>query len=177
MTAASSTGGRPGAEIHGISHVSIGVTDLARSRAFYEGVLGLRVVLDREERYSVATLPELAADGGGLDRVVRQRALYLRWSEEPGGPFVVLTQQLERSPFGAPAVVHQTGTNHFGFSVSDLDAVLERARAAGLEVENPTGTWEGGYYGAPGGTARTILLHDPDGAVVQLDEWVERPPA
>ena len=171
-----SAAGRSGPEIQAISHLSIGVTDMERSRTFYADVLGLRVVLDREERYSVAALPELAGDGGGLDRVVRQRALYLRWSEEPGGPFVVLTQQLEREPFGTPAAVHATGTNHFGFAVTDLDAVLDRARAAGIAVENPTTTWEGGYYGAPGGTARTILLHDPDGTVVQLDEWVELPP-
>jgi catechol 2,3-dioxygenase-like lactoylglutathione lyase family enzyme len=162
-------------DITGVSHLSIGVTDMERSVAFYAGVLGLTISLDREEEYSTNRLPIRTPGDGGGD-TVRQHSVYLRWRDEPGASFVVLTQQLGRRPFGEPAAVHQTGTNHFGFWVRDLGAILDRARAAGIAVTNPSETWEAGYYGEPrGGTLQTVLLRDPDGAVVQLDAWVDRP--
>src|SRR6266536_3618289 len=47
----------PGPELVGIHHVKFPVTDLARSRAWYERVFGLRPV--REFAYEVPGLPEL----------------------------------------------------------------------------------------------------------------------
>ena len=88
-------------DIRGVSHVNVGVTDTDRSLRFYRDALGLRVVLDREEHYERIPL--------------RQRAVYLRWDDEPGGSFVVLDRQLGREPFGTPPVLQQTGVNHFGF--------------------------------------------------------------
>jgi catechol 2,3-dioxygenase-like lactoylglutathione lyase family enzyme len=149
----------------GISHVNVGVTDMDRSLRFYRDGLGLDVVIDHEEH---------------VERLgLRQRAVYLRWDDEPGGSFVVLDRQLAQEPFGAPPVLQQTGANHFGFWVDDIDAILERCRGLGFDVPPPpSNEFPGDWYGdaSAAGRVRTVILPDPDGALVQLDEWIERPP-
>jgi catechol 2,3-dioxygenase-like lactoylglutathione lyase family enzyme len=147
--------------INGLSHVNIGVSNMERSLSFYRDILGLQISVDREERYEQLDL--------------HQHAVYLRWGDAPGSSFVVLDRQLNREPFGDPPVLQQNGMNHFGFWVNDLDAILERARAAGLPVGNG-GLHDGAAYGSPnGGKVRSNMLRDPDGAYIQLDQWVELP--
>jgi catechol 2,3-dioxygenase-like lactoylglutathione lyase family enzyme len=154
-----------GMDVNGISHINIGVTDLERSVPFYTDILGLEISVDREEIYEGINL--------------HQHAVYLRWSDEPGSSFVVLDQQLNIEPFGTAPVFHQTGPNHFGFWVRDVEAIVERARAAGMDVRLGEHLHEGGAYGDPTGKGRvrSTVLHDPDGTIIQLDQWVELPPA
>lgn len=155
----------PSSAPSGLSHVNIGVTDMERSLRFYRDGLGLAVVIDHEE--SVERL--------GL----RQRAVYLRWDDAPGGAFIVLDEQLAREPFGTPPVLQQTGANHFGLWVEDIGSILERCASLGFDAPPPPySEFPGDWYGDPtaAGKVRTVMLRDPDGAFVQLDEWVERPP-
>ncbi|ONH23613.1 VOC family protein [Pseudofrankia asymbiotica] len=147
--------------IYSVSHVNVGVTDLDRSVAFYRDVLGMHVTVDREEDYPQYNL--------------RQHAVYLRWDDTPGGSFLVLDRQLGREPFGTPAVLQQNGLNHVGFWVRDLDGIMERVWAAG--IEGVITDHAGPAYGDPaGGKVRSAMIRDPDGSFVQLDEWVELPP-
>lgn len=149
-------------DVVGLSHVNIGVTDMDRSLAFYRDIVGLEISVDRMEEY-----PQYG---------LRQHAVYLRWAGQPGGSFVVLDQQLGFDPFGDAPTLQQTGMNHFGFWVDDLDSILQRARAAGMDVREPQGLHDGAAYGDPnGGKVRSTMLQDPDGAFVQFDQWVEQP--
>jgi catechol 2,3-dioxygenase-like lactoylglutathione lyase family enzyme len=150
---------------YGLSHINIGVTDMEASLRFYRDGLGLDMVIDQEEN---------------VERIgLRQRAVYLRWNDDLGGAFVVLDRQLGQEPFGTPPVLQQTGMNHFGFWVDDIAAILERMSDLGFDVPTPPSGdgYPGNWYGEANGSGRvlTTILSDPDGAFVQLDQWVEQP--
>ncbi len=147
--------------LQAISHVAVGVTDMERSLAFYRDVLGMHVSLDTEE--------ELPAIGDAAP--LKRRGVYLRWREGPHETFIVLDQQLSQPPFGEPPKLFQIGTHHWGFWVDDIDAIVERAEAAGVPIlVRPVDADTIRYGEAPGGVVRSAFLRDPDGNVVQLDQ-------
>ena len=147
--------------IDAISHIAIGVTDMHRSLGFYRDVLGMHVSLDTEEEVpSIGDAPAF-----------KRRGVYLRWREGPHETFIVLDQQLSREPFGSPPELFQVGTHHWGFWVASVDAVVERAEAAGVPiVVRPTNGDSAAYGEAPGEVLRSAFLRDPDGNIVQLDQ-------
>jgi len=147
--------------IHNVSHVAVGVRDMDPMLAFYRDVIGLEVRFDDTEQF------------GGVEGqpVVRRRGVYLRWSDDPHAPFLVLDQQLTRPISGEPKVLYQTGIHHFGFWVDDVDAIASRARAGGHEViYGPSDADTSAYAEPPGGTIRLLLLRDPEGNIVQADQ-------
>jgi len=148
----------------GVSHIAIGVRDMERSLAFYRDVLGLIVSLDRIE-----------VNGG--DRPKNRRACYLRWTRGSGSSYVVLDQRLDPSPFGEPAELFQVGVHHISFLTTDINEVVRRAIAAGIEVWGRDGQpseRDGPANGEPEGehVVKTIMMLDPDGTIVQFDQWV-----
>lgn len=147
--------------VRGYSHVAIGVRDMDRSLEFYRDVVGLHVRFDDTEAFPGRE---------GFD-AWKRRGVYLELGAGPGGPFLVLDQQLSREPFGQPAELFQVGVHHFGFATDDVDAVAERARARGFEpTVGPSDADRVTYGLPPGGTIRTMFLRDPEGNVVQFDE-------
>jgi len=147
--------------VRGISHVAIGVTDMERSLTFYRDVVGLRVRADQTKA--------LPSEGARLAR--RRRAVYLCFSEGPDESFIVLDRQLTVAPYGESARLFQVGVHHFAFWVDDLDAAVERARAAGFEIAFEPMNADSQTLGEPaGGEIRSSLISDPDGNFVQLDQ-------
>ena len=147
--------------IRAFSHVAVGVRDMERSLRFYRDVIGLQISADQPEQF-----PGL--DGGAP---IKRRGVYLRWKDGPDASFLVLDQQLSRASFGEPPRVFEVGTHHFGFWVDDLDAIAERARAAGFELLTQPGNADSRDYGeAPGKKIRSCFLFDPDQNVVQVDQ-------
>ena len=66
---------------------------------------------------------------------------------------------------------YDLGIHHFGFWVQDVDAIVERARAAGADVMMAPLDSDSADYGEPAGKViRSALLRDPDGNIVQLDQ-------
>jgi catechol 2,3-dioxygenase-like lactoylglutathione lyase family enzyme len=153
--------------ITAVSHVSIQVTDMARSLAFYQSLFGLAVSVDREETFR-------ALDADGSVQTFTRHAVYLRWEDRPGASFIVLGEHQGRTPEGRPAKLQQLGIDHVGFYVDDVAAIFERARALGATLITPAAKeGEGPAYGHPGdATIRTALFHDPDGTVIQVDQWL-----
>jgi catechol 2,3-dioxygenase-like lactoylglutathione lyase family enzyme len=147
----------------GVSHVAIGVSDMERSLEFYRDVLGLEVTVDRVE-----------VNGG--ERPKNRRACYLRWTSGAGSSYVVLDQNLAQAPHGAPAQLFQLGIHHVSFLTTDIDAVIKRAVAADVDVWNggTPGVRDGLANGEPDGdhVVKTIIMRDPDGSIVQLDQWI-----
>jgi catechol 2,3-dioxygenase-like lactoylglutathione lyase family enzyme len=144
--------------IHSVSHVAVGVRDMDRSLRFYRDVIGLDVRFDDIEEF------------GGA---VKRRGVYLRWSDDPHAPFIVLDEQLTREPSGTPKSLFETGIHHFGFWVDNVDAIADRARADGVEFVYGPADADTVTYGEPaGGTIRFMLVRDPDGNVVQFDQRV-----
>lgn len=149
--------------VHSVSHVAVGVRDMDRALGFYRDLIGLPVAFDDIEEFAgVEGRP-------GFTR----RGVYLRWSDDPHAPFIVLDQQLSRDVNGAPKELFEPGIHHFGFWVDDVEAIAERARATGVDfVYGPADTDTTAYGEAAGGTIRFLLLRDPDGNVVQVDQRV-----
>jgi lactoylglutathione lyase len=149
--------------IHNVSHVAVGVRDMDRSLRFYRDVIGLEVRVDDIEEF------------GGVEGrpAVKRRGVYLRWSDDPHAPFIVLDEQLTRDNPLAPKQLFETGIHHFGFWVDDVDAIADRARESGIEFVYGPSEADTVTYGEPaGGTIRFMLVRDPDGNVVQVDQRV-----
>jgi catechol 2,3-dioxygenase-like lactoylglutathione lyase family enzyme len=139
----------------GISHVAIGVADMAKSLPFYRDLLDLEVMLDTEETV-----------GQG-----KRHAVYLRWNKDGG--FLVLSQTLGREPSGKPLRLHQVGLHHFAFWVDDLRARVEKLTKAGIKILVPPYEADAVAYGERGGgKVLTCLFEDPDGTILQFDQRV-----
>ncbi|MGH2961344.1 MAG: VOC family protein [Solirubrobacterales bacterium] len=120
--------------VTGISELVLEVSDLDRTRAFYRDLLGLEETLygeGREDRYWY-----LVGDSARLGLWTPQTGL----AGGRGGAHVHFAMHLPRDA---------------------LDAVLERLREHGAEVEGPVQL----------GADRAIYLTDPDGNVVEL--WTQ----
>ena len=149
--------------IQAVSHIAVGVRDMDVALGFYRDVIGLRVTADKVEEFS---------QGPGQPPAQR-RAVYLRWVDGPHASFIVLDQQLTNEITGEPAQLFQMGCHHFAFWVDDLDEMMARVRAAGVDVlmggDGPGADTE--MYGEPpGGRVRSVFLRDPEGNYVQLDQ-------
>lgn len=141
-------------------HLNIVVTDMARSVSFYEAVLGLVPVMDRDlsgdwfERVTglagaSARCVILDAPGGGC----RVELLQFRPPSPPTAP----------PPF-TPATI---GLRHVAIRVSDLDGCLailkDRFGQSVTPVQVPRDIVKSGK--------RMCYIRDPDGAMVELCEY------
>jgi catechol 2,3-dioxygenase-like lactoylglutathione lyase family enzyme len=149
--------------ITNVSHIAIGVHDMDRSVPFWTDVVGLHVSLDATEEFTI--------DG----KLTRRRGVYLREKEGANEPFIVLDQSLTSPYEGEPKPLFQIGVHHFGFWVDDLDAIADRARAAGVTIvtEPSRAGVDTPAYGEPsGGRVRSMFVRDPEGNTVQFDQRV-----
>ena len=144
----------PGRTI-GFVHIGVQVSDLEQSVAWYRDVVGLEVTdrLLRDEPYlGVVT---------GYAGVVLAIALL----REPRSGVVL--ELLEYRNVARTVIDPSTanpGTGHMAFEVDDLDAIHQRAVAAGTgSVGDPVTPTAGGWAGG-----RSVYLLDPDGYRVEL---------
>jgi methylmalonyl-CoA epimerase len=130
-----------------VDHLGIAVRSLEEGKAFYEGVLGLRLVLEEEiptERVRVAKY-----DGGGL-------RLELLESTDADGPVARFVER--RGP----------GLHHVCYRVEDIEAALAALAARGIE---PLG--DAPRPGAGGCRVAFVHPRDAGGVLVELSQ----PPA
>lgn len=142
--------------IVGIHHTALTVSDMERSLAFYRDLFGLDVQSDREvERDYVEQITGVPG--------AHQRLVHL-WGY---GQRVELIEY--KAPRGEPRArrLQDAGSAHVCFISDDLDAEVERLRAAGVTFRSlPVTTTSGPNLGGRG-----IYVEDPDGnacEVVQL---------
>jgi catechol 2,3-dioxygenase-like lactoylglutathione lyase family enzyme len=149
--------------VRAVSHIAVGIRDLEAALPFYRDLLGLQIVVDREERFrDPSTQPAI--------EVVR-RAVYLRWAHGPDTSFVVLDQRVTGTAKGEPTELFQIGIHHIALWVDDLEPYLSGAAAAGGRVVAPPVVSGGPSYAEPEGSrVRTVYLMDPEGNIVQLDQ-------
>lgn len=126
-----------------VSHIGIAVQALAESLPFFRDVLGLR---------------EVKLDDSDGARIVGFTA---------GEPLVELLEADDpSSPIARFVARRGAGVHHICFSVDDLDAMLERCRAAGIQLidEKPR-------IGAEG--KRIAFLHPKStgGVLVELSDY------
>jgi glyoxylase I family protein len=92
-----------------LDHASICVTDVVRSRQFYEGLLGL-VPAER---------PDFPFPG--------------MWYQLGEGQLHLIQRERSQAQGGSTQVINATDP-HFAIQVNDLDAMRRRIEAAGLEM-------------------------------------------
>ena len=122
-------------------HVGMTSGDLDRTIAFYCGLLGLTLALRKtNERGEMAFLDT----GNGMLEVACPAAEIARSRDVPP---------------------HEAGMRHLTFAVDDVDAMIERLEAAGVQIAEP-----------PRNAINTELIRrlafvrDPDGLLVELVE-------
>jgi catechol 2,3-dioxygenase-like lactoylglutathione lyase family enzyme len=157
---------------NGVSHIELTVQDFERSMHFYHDLLGLRVLQE-------GTTDQAFPNTGQL-RIYEQphrqfRFAVLHYSTEPapyglsGAPIIVLLSPLGAPPNGTSIKVDQIGITHLGLWVHGLDALYEDLKGQGVRFLEPPHT----LMTTPEGTVRAAFSQDPDGIIIQLDEFVE----
>lgn len=142
--------------LQSFSHVGVCVSDLERSTAFYEGVLGFRQLFTMELGTELAATMEI--DGRFESRMlVRDDVLVelLHWIEP------------EASGDGERRPMDRFGLTHLCFRVDDVDDLVEAAERLGGRVHRQTRTVLSGQ-GVGGGDVTLLYLTDPDGTRIEL---------
>jgi catechol 2,3-dioxygenase-like lactoylglutathione lyase family enzyme len=149
--------------IEDFQHVCITCRDLETSVRFYER-LGLEVIEPVSELDEETIARAFHTSRGHL------KVLHLAPPGAPSKMFIDLVQWLDPESTGEayPAANH-IGINHLAFRVSNIDTTIAALRERGISFlsEEPQSI----------GPVRTILATDPDGVLVQLLEWMQRPQA
>jgi catechol 2,3-dioxygenase-like lactoylglutathione lyase family enzyme len=141
-----------------LHHIGLTVSDLERSIAFYEAVLGARV-RERSENGGdeVAEVTGLAGA-----RIIAADL------ELPGGGWLELVQYVAPPAERLEQERHQPGHTHIGFLVDDADAAYDRLVARGavptsrpVRIVEPGSVWDG---------VRVMYVCDPDGRTIECVE-------
>ncbi len=136
--------------IRRVDHVSIEVTDLERSRAFYRDVFGW----DQEFETEVdgAALGDLVGSGGRGGRAAGGTI----------GGFRVELMDMAFNPKTPPAM--GLGLRVLSLEVDDADAAYEQAKALGAPTMSPPVTLHG---------TKMFFVIDPDGQGIEVVEYLE----
>jgi catechol 2,3-dioxygenase-like lactoylglutathione lyase family enzyme len=130
------------------SHIGLCVTDLKRSRRFYEEVFGFRVAFDLH--IEGPETPKLMR----LDPPVVLDAVYLSTDG-------LLLELLAFGPPGTPAadarVLNEPGLTHISLFVDDLAAVLEAVPKFGGRVRDDTNIGVAAFVEDPDGQAIEVI--------------------
>ncbi len=135
------------------SHVTVRVSDIDRSLAFYRDGLGLRVLFD------------IALDGAGLEAVTGARGARGRMVGllVPGaGKASIELLWFEKPPSERPPPGRFTGYGNISLSVDDLDAAHAACAGRGLRPLQPP---------ISVGGVRMFFLADPDGTPIEIVEF------
>ena len=127
------------------SHIGLCVTDLERSRRFYEEVFGFRPAF--ELRTEGPETPQLLR----LDAPLRLDAVYLALD----GLLLELLA-FDRTARTNPRTMNQPGLTHLSLFVEDLDATLDAVGRGGGRVRADTNI----------GVA--VFVEDPDGQAIEV---------
>jgi len=146
-----------------LNHLGIAVTDIARSRRFYEELLGF------EYWWTLEAPDELAAKVMMIDPPLGLVATYLR------RPDMVIELMQFTAPGAAAAWkarrLNEPGLTHLSFAVDDAPALLARVPDLGGQV-----LWES--QGPKSAWGQTLFIRDPDGQLIEIGtmEWRDKLP-
>jgi catechol 2,3-dioxygenase-like lactoylglutathione lyase family enzyme len=145
--------------ITGIHHAGLSVGDMDRAVDFFENVLGLEKLNDRDVQGSYVA--EVLNDPRTHMRIVFFKV---------GEDLLELVQYKHANAAPTKDELFAPGMAHICLTVDDIHSVYERIKAAGVNTRNtPTlithGPNKGGY---------ALMSYDPDGHWIEL---MQRPPA
>jgi lactoylglutathione lyase len=128
-----------------LNHVGVCVTDVERSRHFYEGALGF------EHWYDLHPPDDPSDKLLGLPKPIDTHAVYLTL-----GAFVLELLHFARIEPFVERRMNMPGLTHLSVSVEDVQATCAKVRECGGEVLEATD------IGA------AIMVRDPDGQLIEL---------
>jgi lactoylglutathione lyase len=139
------------------NHVGLCVSDRARSRRFYESVLGFQFW------WEIDPPDGLTAKLVQLPEPLGVHATYL---VRDGFVLELMNYAKRQVHTGSQRVMDQIGLTHISFSVSDLDGVLKKVEEFGGAVVEGTVT------------TAMAMIRDPDGQLLELlsDGWLSALP-
>lgn len=155
-------------EVQGVIHVGIGVSNLKRSKAFYETALGF----DRLVYACEGHMPEMDPLTGNP---LEMKLAILERSAPVTGPVTLLpagTVKLFEVPRHQGMHIYKgrrwgdIGCMEFCMDVSDLKATVAEVQAKGAEVYLPPVDIDGGF----GSKGKIAYILDPDGTMVEFLE-------
>jgi lactoylglutathione lyase len=130
------------------NHVGVCVTDLARSRRFYEEVLGFEYWREVEPPDAmVAKLIDLEPPIGVTAVYLRQDAFVLE---------LMHYADAGAHATASPRVMNEIGLTHVSVSVDDIDATAAKAVEFGGSVLEQTNV------------GAAVMIRDPDGQLLEL---------
>jgi catechol 2,3-dioxygenase-like lactoylglutathione lyase family enzyme len=138
-----------------VDHIAVTVSDLDRSLAFYQGILGLREV----ERHLLegAGIEQMTGKPGTVLQVVRLAA--------PDTPRVLIDLQQYLAPKGkqSDSKLGDVANAHFCFGVRNLRETFDTLRSRGVDfVSEPV------RFELESGPCYVVFLRDPDGFILEL---------
>lgn len=144
--------------ISSIRHLAFVVTDLEISLKFYSDILGLKIYR------------RFVEEGDFIDRLTGIKKVKVEWIKLiiPQGGLIELVQyhshpdpdihyKLSRSSS------NRLGCSHIALTVDDLSTLYEKIISNGFSCKSEP-------LIAPGGKAKILYCHDPDGAILELIE-------
>ena len=144
--------------ITSIRHVGIVVRNLNESLEFYCGALGLAIYMRHVE------------EGEFIDSLTGIAHVKLEWVKliiPQGGLIELLQYHAPLAPAEpmppAPAPSDQLGCSHVALTVQDLSALYHELIRQGYACKSAP-------LLAPGGKAKILYCHDPDGVILELIE-------
>lgn len=144
--------------ITSIRHVAFVVSNLEISLKFYNEILGLKIY----RRY--------VEEGSFIDRLTGIKNVKLEWVKLiiPKGGLIELLQyhshpDTEISTKLTCSSSNRLGCSHVALTVEDLSKLYNKLISAGYTCKSEP-------LFAPGGKAKILYCHDPDGAILELIE-------
>lgn len=141
--------------VKSLDHISVTVSDMDRSLAFYRDLLGLQEV--ERHRLEGETISTMAGKPNVVMQVVRLAA--------PDTPNILLDLQQYLSPEGkvSNAKLGDVGHAHFCFGVRNLDEAYTELSGKGVEFISKPVQFDLGWA-----VLDVVFLKDPDGFVLEL---------
>lgn len=147
-----------------VAHVGITVPDMDKAIAFYQDVLGLKVIGD----FSIE-----GEEIGDMVRVpgTKVRSVFLRNEDDRQSAPVELLHFSESAREGGQPYegVTHNGITEIAFWVKDIDQTYEALRSHGVEFYSPPKTFTLDGYG----TAKAVYCKDPFGTTLELMQMVK----
>ena len=143
--------------ISSIRHIGFVVTDLEESLKFYSGILGLELYRRFTE------------EGDFIDDLTGLKGVTLEWAKLiiPSGGLIELLQYHSHPDSSSTSRKGKDsnllGCSHAALTVQDLSKLYKNLMEAGYTCKSKP-------LIAPGGKAKILYCHDPDGAILELIE-------
>lgn len=149
--------------IYEVTHIGLTVSDIDKSIAFYQDILGLNFV-------RCITMSGEATDRlfGGANCVAK--VAYLNGSDHAMAPPIELIQFISEDGVKDTPDLRKTSISEICFRVNNIDAVYQDLKAKGVEFLSEPQFFD--FRSDGFAQSKAVYFKDPDGIVLELMEYL-----